>query len=110
MHPVLGYLGALAIAGFALDNVSTWVALTTFADHFVEANPIARSGFQLAGLAPTLLSSFFLGSGVSIYIIQEERMPLMGRGILLIMLVLPHWAAAINNIALISQIRNVLGG
>ena len=96
------------VAGFGLDNATTYLALTCFAEQVYETNPIARLEFGLIGLAPSLLINFFMGLGMGAYIattryIQEDAT----RGLILTGLGFIRWTAGLNNLAILVMLKGL---
>ena len=107
---IVGLTLVFAVAGFALDNYTTWYALTAFAGQVVETNPITRTGFDFGGLAPTLLGNFFLGVGVCIYIARCHLGSVSTKVLILGLLGLIRWSAGLNNLVMLYSMAGMCGG
>lgn len=99
-----------AAAAMLLDNHTTHYALTVHADQGTyEANPLARGLFALLGLAPGLVVSTVLATGLYIFVACTHRMKAATKILVLVLLGTIRFSAGLNNLAVISAMA-LLGG
>jgi hypothetical protein len=108
MRAVLILAFVFMVGSFALDNCTTYVALSEFADLTYEANPVAQAEFSLLGLGPGLFLNFLGGLGVALFITYTKhigtgwtRVGLLGA------LGLIRWHAGLHNLTLILLLRGL---
>ena len=99
-------LGLLIVFFNALDNLTTYLSLSTATPGFevYEANPFARWLFEAVGLMEGLLLETLITTGAVCFLVLSPRISNKIRfGVLILLTVLPAWAT-INNLHVMREV------
>ena len=92
-------VGALVVIMNLADNATTYLCLRAPVEGFevVEANPVAAWLFAQVGLVPGLVFEMTVTTAAIAFLVATERVsPLVKLALLIVLAVLPFWAA-VNN-------------
>jgi hypothetical protein len=92
-------VGALVVTMNLADNATTYLCLRAPVEGYeiVEANPVAAWLFAQIGLLPGLVFEMAVTTGAIAFLVATERIsPRVKLAVLIVLAVLPFWAA-INN-------------
>lgn len=101
---------SFAVVGFAMDNYSTWLALSSWEGQVYESNPIARLGIEIGGAAPSLIVNFLLGTALCTWLARARFGTDTTKVLMLFLVGVLRWTAGLNNFAIIYYMNFMYGG
>ena len=99
-------LAVLAVCLNGLDNLTTYLCLSTDVDGFqvYEANPLAAWSFDRVGLESGLVVEMLMSIGAIAFLVATPLFPPRVKlGLLMVLVALPGWAVA-NNLQVMRDI------